>query len=108
MRCQGGSTINVCLSSTRLDMRKWVREIQTGFISGAFRAFRDKAAGRGEKPDAMFSFNMLVIVRKKKSDTSLSALEGDGERGPVTTQMIKEKAAYDLEYVTLQHLSLLT
>lgn len=46
----GGSTINVYISSTstecRLDIRKWDREIQTGCISGAFQAFRDKALVR--------------------------------------------------------------
>lgn len=46
----------------------------------------------------MFSFNMLVIVKKKIPCFS-SALEGEGERGAVTTQMIKDKAAHNLEYV---------
>lgn len=46
----GGSTINVYISSAstecRLDIRKWDREIQTECISGAFRAFQDKASVR--------------------------------------------------------------
>jgi len=53
----------------------------------------------------MFSFDVLVIVRKRIRCFS-SAREGEGERRAVTTRMIKEKAVYSLEYVILQHLSL--
>lgn len=51
-------------------------------------------------------FNLLVIVKKILCFSC--ALEGEGERGAVTTSVIKENAAHSPEYVILKHLNLIT
>lgn len=53
-------------------------------------------------------FPLIMHVAVKKIQCFTSALDGGGGRGAVTTQMIREKAAYNLEYVISQHLNLIT
>ena len=80
VQSRGDGTINVYISSTsterRLDIRKWDREVQTGCISGTFRAFQDKAFGQGGKPDAIYSdikipmFSLLLLKERVREELS--------------------------------------